>query len=92
MLRKSISIAILPLFAFGVTACDVQKTQEGNLSMPKYEVAKKQDGDVTVPKYKVETPDVAVKTEEKTIDVPTIKKEEKTIEVPRVEVTPAKDK
>ena len=76
MVRIALVSAAL-LGTLGLAACDVQKTQEG---------------DVTLPKYDVKTPDVNVTTEQKTVEVPTIKKEERTIEVPKVEVTPAKDK
>ena len=92
MLKKTLSVAIVSLGVFGLAACDVQKTQEGNVTVPKYEVDKKQAGDVTLPQYDVKTPDVALKKEEKTVEVPTVKTEERTIDVPKVEVTPAKDK
>jgi len=92
MLKTSLSIAIASTFAFGLAACDVKKTQEGKVDVPKYEVTKKKEGDVTLPQYDVKTPDVAVNKEEKTVEVPTVKKEERTVEVPKVEVTPAKDK
>lgn len=92
MLKKSIAVAIASFSVLGLSACDVDKTKEGNVSLPKYEVEKKQAGDVTLPKYDVKTPDVNVKSEEKTVTVPTVKTEEKTVEVPKVEVTPAKEK
>lgn len=92
MLRKFFSTALASLAVFGLAACDVQKTQEGSVDLPKYQVEKTQEGNVTTPQYDVKTPDVAMKKEEKTVEVPTVKKEEKTIEVPKVEVTPAKDK
>jgi uncharacterized lipoprotein len=92
MLKKTVSLVAVPLFALGLAACDVQKTQEGNVTVPKYEVEKTQQGSVTMPKYDVKTPDVAVNTEQRTVEVPTIKKEERTITVPNVDVTPAKDK
>jgi uncharacterized lipoprotein len=92
MLKTSLSIAIVSLSAFGLAACDVDKKQEGKLDMPQYEVTKKKEGDVTLPQYDVKTPDVAVKKEEKTVEVPTVKTEERTVEVPKVEVTPPKDK
>jgi hypothetical protein len=91
MLKKStLAIALVSLGALGLTACDVKKTQEGNITVPKVEVTKTQEGDVTLPKYDVKTPDVSVTTTEKTVTVPTIKTEEKTVEVPKVTVTPAK--
>lgn len=86
------AIAMISTLAFGLSACDVKKTQEGNVTVPKVKVEETQKGDVTMPKYEVTPPDVNVTKEQKTVEVPTVKKEEKTIEVPKVEVTPAKDK
>jgi hypothetical protein len=80
------------IFALSLTACDVDKTKEGSVSLPKYEVEKTAEGKVELPKYDVKTPDVTVRKEEKTIEVPTVKKEERTVEVPNVDITPAKDK
>lgn len=91
MVRIAIISAAL-IGSLGLAACDVEKTQEGDVSLPKYSVEKEKEGNVTLPKYDVKTPDVNVTTEQKTIEVPTIKKEEKTIEVPKVEVTPADEK
>ena len=51
------------LVALSISACEVKKTQEGE--MPKVEVEGGQ-----VPKYDVETPDV--KVEEKTVTVPDV--------------------
>ncbi len=90
MLKTTLALAIVSASALGLTACDVKKTQEGNITVPKVEITKTQEGDVTLPKYKVTPPDVQVGTTEKTVTVPTIKSEEKTIEVPTVKVTPAK--
>jgi hypothetical protein len=76
--------------ALSLSACDVKKTQEGDVTLPKYE--KTQEGNVTVPKYEVTPPDVQVGTTEKKVNVPTVTTEEKTIQVPSVKVTPAPDK
>ena len=92
MLKTTIAAAIVSIGAAGLYGCDVKKTQEGNVTVPKYEVEKKQSGDVTLPKYDVTTPDVKVGTAEKTVTVPTVKTEEKKIEVPTVTVTPAEKK
>ena len=85
---------ILAVAAVGLAstlaACDVKKTAEGNVTLPKYE--KTQSGDVTLPKYDVTAPKVEVTKEEKVVTVPTVKTEEKVIEVPKISVTPAKDK
>jgi hypothetical protein len=92
MLKKLSVLSIATLFAAGLVACDVDKTKEGDVSLPKYEVEKTQEGKVDLPKYDVTGPDVDVKKEEKTVEVPTIKTEEKKITVPDVDITPAKDK
>ncbi|WP_295856798.1 hypothetical protein [uncultured Xylophilus sp.] len=75
-----------------LSGCDVKKTAEGNVTLPKYEVEKKQAGDITLPKYDVTPPSVAVTTTEKTVTVPTVKTEEKVVEVPKVTITSGKDK
>lgn len=90
MNKPLISTALALAAAFGLSACDVKKVQEGDVTLPKYE--KTQEGNVTVPKYEVTAPDVKVGTTEKTVTVPTIVTEEKKIQVPSVTVTPAKDK
>lgn len=77
-MKNILAIGLVSLGLVGLTGCDVEKTREGNVTMPKYEVEKTQSGDVTLPKYDVKTPDVNVTT------VP------KVIEVPKIEVTPAK--
>ncbi|GAB3472177.1 hypothetical protein [Polaromonas eurypsychrophila] len=90
MLKNTFAVALVSVSALGLSACDVKKTQEGNITVPKVEVTKTQEGDITLPKYDVKTPDVKVGTTEKTVAVPTVKVEEKKIEVPTVTVTPAK--
>ncbi|HSV46322.1 MAG TPA: hypothetical protein VLJ58_11075 [Ramlibacter sp.] len=92
MLKTTLSIALVSVAAIGLSGCDVKKTQEGNVSVPKYEVEKKQSGDVTLPKYDVTPPDVKVGTTEKTITVPTVKTEEKKVELPKVDVVTGKEK
>jgi hypothetical protein len=92
MFRTTLAIAVVSIGALGLTACDVKKTQEGNVTAPNFEVNKTKEGDVTLPKYDVTAPSVNVTTTEKTITVPTVKTEEKTVELPKVEVTTAKEK
>jgi hypothetical protein len=92
MLKKLSVLSTVSLLAAGLVACDVDKTKEGDVSMPKYEVEKTKEGNVDLPKYDVTPPDVNVKKEEKTVEVPTVKTEEKKITVPDVDITPAKDK
>lgn len=64
-MRKIIVSAATGLAILGLSACDVEQTEDGD--MP----------DVTVeggnlPEYDVDTPDVDVTTEETTIDVPVV--------------------
>ena len=92
MLKITLIAGIVSLAALGLTGCDVKKTQEGNVTVPKYEVEKTQSGSVTLPKYEVTPPDVKVGSTEKTVTVPKVTTEEKKIEVPTVTVTPAPDK
>lgn len=92
MLKQTVYVAATVFVALGLAACDVEKTQEGQLNMPKYEVEKTQEGNAKLPEYDVKTPDVAVGTEEKKVEVPTIEQKEKTVQVPDVDVTPAKEK
>ena len=92
MIKTTLAIALVSIGALGLTACDVKKTQEGNIDVPKFEVNKTKEGDVTLPKYEVTPPTVNVTTTEQTITVPTVKTEEKSIELPKVEVTTCKEK
>ena len=78
--------------SLGLAGCDVKKTQEGSVTLPKYDVKKEQSGEITPPKYEVTPPDVKVGTAEKTVTVPKVTTEEKKIEVPTVQVTPADKK
>lgn len=64
-MKYATTLILVPAFAFGVAACDVQKTQEGKL--PDVEVKGGQ-----VPKFDVDVGDVDVGTEKKEITVPTI--------------------
>ena len=64
-MKYATALILVPAIAFGVAACDVQKTQEGKL--PEVEVSGGQ-----VPKYDVEVGDVDVEMEKKEITVPTI--------------------
>lgn len=64
-MKLTTGLVLVPALAFGLAACDVKQTQEGKL--PDVEV---KDGQV--PKYDVDAADVDVKTEEKSITVPTL--------------------
>ena len=94
MFKTTLTAALVSVGALGLTACDVNKTQEGNVSAPKYEVSKTQEGNVQLPKYDVTPPDVKVGQKETTVKVPDVdvKTEEKKVSVPTVKVTPAPDK
>lgn len=81
---------LLPLFSAAVVAvtfaaCDVDKTQEGE--MPEVKVEGGQ-----MPEYDVDVAEVEVGTTEKTVEVPKVVMEEETISVPVVGVDmPAED-
>ncbi|WP_048439293.1 hypothetical protein [Caenimonas sp. SL110] len=92
MIKTTLVATLVAIGAIGLTGCDVKKTQEGNVTVPKYEVEKKAEGDVTLPKYDVTTPDVKIGSKDATVTVPTIETEKKTIEVPTIDVTTAKEK
>ncbi|WP_427914460.1 hypothetical protein ACPWT1_05880 [Ramlibacter sp. MMS24-I3-19] len=92
MIKTTTIAALAAVAALGLSACDVKKTQEGSVNLPKYDVKKTEDGHVTPPKYDVTGPDVKVGSKETTVNVPTVKTEEKKVEVPTVDVTTAKEK
>jgi hypothetical protein len=94
MFKTTLTAAFVSAAALGLTACDVQKTQEGNVQAPKYEVSKTQEGSAQLPKYDVKGPDVNVSKTEKQVSVPNVdvKTEKKTIEVPKVSVTTPQEK
>lgn len=94
MFKTTLTAALVAAGVLGLSACDVKKTQEGNVTVPKYQVEKKASGDVTLPKYDVTTPDVQVGSKEATVKVPNVDvhTEKKTIEVPTVSVKSAKEK
>lgn len=63
--RKFLSLLVAPLFAFGLAACDVDQTQEGEL--PDVDVEGGQ-----VPEYDVDAADVDVGTDTQTVITPDI--------------------
>jgi hypothetical protein len=73
-MRKSniVCLGLVTAGSLGLAGCDVQKTQEGDVDLPKYEVTQTKEGDVQLPKYDVTAPDVSVTTKEKTITVPSV--------------------
>jgi uncharacterized lipoprotein len=88
--NSALAIVLASLAVLSLSACDVKKTKDGDLTLPKVEINKTQEGNVTLPKYEVTPPDVNVSTTQKTVTVPTLTTEEKTVTVPKVTVTPAK--
>lgn len=92
MFKTTITAAAVAVAAMGLAACDVQKTADGNVQAPKYEVTKKQEGKVDLPKYDVKGPDVKVEKKETTVAVPKVTTEEKKVEVPTVDVKTGKEK
>lgn len=76
-MKRIIATSLILPFALGLAACDVDQTQEGD--MPEVEVTEGQ-----LPEYDVETADVDVGTEEKTIEVPDVD-----VTMPDAEGTPA---
>jgi hypothetical protein len=78
--------------ALTLAGCDVDKTREGDVTVPKYEVEKTQSGNVTLPKYDVTLPDVNVSKKETEITVPKVTTEEKTITVPTVDIKTGQEK
>jgi hypothetical protein len=68
-MKKSLMIAAIGTLAITASACDVEQTEQGD--MPEVEV---KGGNL--PEYDVDTADVDVRTEERTVEVPTIDVEE----------------
>ena len=44
MFKTTLTAALIAAGVLGLSACDVKKTQEGNITVPKYEVQKKAEG------------------------------------------------
>jgi len=63
--RKFLSLIVAPLFAFGLAACDVDQTEEGEL--PDVDVEGGQ-----VPEYDVDAADVDVGTDTQTVITPDV--------------------
>ncbi|MDT0575262.1 hypothetical protein RM533_03585 [Croceicoccus sp. F390] len=67
-MRKFAIFAVGGVLALGLSACDVEKTQDGEL--PEVDVEAGQ-----LPEYNVDTADVDVTTEERVVEVPVIETE-----------------
>jgi Tfp pilus assembly protein PilV len=92
MLKTTIATAVIAAGVLGLSGCDVKKTQEGHVQLPKYDVQKERSADVKMPKYDVTTPDVQVGSKETQVTVPKVETQKKTVEVPTVDVKTAKEK
>ena len=68
-MKKSLVLIASGALSISLAGCDVEKTQEGE--MPKVEVTGGQ-----IPKYDVDAPEVDVKTEKRTVEVPVVDVEE----------------
>ncbi len=88
MKYKFITPVIAASLALFLSACDVEKTQEGE--MPEVDVDVKEG---QAPEYDVDAPDVDVSTEEKEVEVPDvdIDMEKKKVTVPDVDIDMPED-
>ena len=87
-MNKTYVTLLAATLTLGLSACEVEKKEEGR--MPKVEVT-----DGNLPKYDVKTPDVELTTKKQDVTVPTdidVKTEKKQIDVPNIVVTPASQK
>jgi hypothetical protein len=75
-----------------LSGCDVKKTQEGDVDLPKYEVQQTEKGDVTLPKYDVTPPDVTVTEKSTVVTVPKVTTEKEVITVPDIDIKTGKEK
>lgn len=88
----TILTAFAAVAALGLAGCDVRKTQEGDVSLPKYEVNKTQEGNVNLPKYDVTAPEVDVKAKQVEVEVPKVVTEKETINVPTIDIKTGEEK
>jgi hypothetical protein len=78
--------AATTLAALGLAGCHVEKTQDGSVQAPKYEVQQTQKGDVTLPKYDVTPPSVSMGSSQAEVTVPKVTTEKQTVTVPTFDV------
>lgn len=74
-MKFTMMLAMLATAAtLSLTGCRVEKTKEGDVTVPKYDVdvKKTQEGNVEVPKFDVDTADVDVGTSKVEMKVPTV--------------------
>ena len=91
-IATTLAAGLFAAASLALVGCDVQKTRDGNVDLPKYEVEKKQSGDVTLPKYDVTTPDVTVAKKEVEVTVPKVTTEKETVTVPDIDIKTGKEK
>ena len=93
-MRTSLTLiaALATTAALGLAGCDVKKTQEGDVTTPKFEVNKTQEGNVTLPKYDVTAPEVNVTKKEVEVTVPKVTTEKETVTVPSVDIKTGHEK
>jgi predicted RecA/RadA family phage recombinase len=93
-MRNSLNLiaALAAVSALGLAGCDVKKTEEGSVSVPKYEVQKTQEGGVNLPKYDVTAPEVNVTKKEVEVAVPKVTTEKETVSVPSIDIKSGQEK
>ena len=82
----AVAAAAFAVALAGLAGCHVEKKQDGDVTLPKYEVQKTQDGNVTVPKYEVTPPSVEMGASQAQVTVPKVTTEKKTVDVPTLDV------
>jgi hypothetical protein len=91
-LSRTLAAGFAATAVLGLAACDVEKTQEGSVDLPRYEVEKTKEGQVTAPEYKVTPPSVDVGTKPAEVTVPKVTTEKETVQVPTVDVKTGQEK
>ena len=64
--------AVIAVGGIGLAGCEVEKTKDGDVTLPAYDVSKTRDGNVTVPTYEVTTPEVTVQEKKVEVTVPDV--------------------
>lgn len=90
MNASTLIATLIAAASLGMAGCDVKKTQEGDVTLPKY--SKTEEGNVTVPKYDVTAPDVKVTQKETEVTVPKVTTEKETVKVPSIDIKTGKEK
>lgn len=100
-MQRMITCLALPAVALALWGCDVEQTEEGDLSLPEFEQTEPgnldvdlpeyeqtREGNIDLPSYDVQTGDVDVRTEPETVTVPDVDVEmqEKQVDVPKLDI------